>query len=154
MLGQCIMKVAPVRADVRVPVVPLGRVTRTALIAVALLMCGQALTDLDMPTHAVVWGALALASYAGTLSAVTPIGDLYRHGGWVPVIVEMFLLGCGVRLLNDVRGNPHAILLVLLLFPSLVKAKDDWVTLAARIPGTVMIWPLAVALTFCARRTA
>ena len=44
-----------------------------------------------------------------TSSAVTPVGDLYRHGGWIPVIVGMFLLGCSVRLLDDVldvRSNP------------------------------------------------
>ena len=98
-----------------------------------------------------------LPSTVYSSSAITPIGDLYRHGGWAPVIVGMFLLGCGVRLLDDVldvRGNPHAIFLVLLLFPSLVKAEDDWVTILAGLPGAVMIWLLAVVLTFRARRMA
>ena len=57
---------------------------------------------------------------------MTPIADLYRHGGWAPLIVGMFLLGCGVRLLDEilnVRENPHAIFLVLLPFPSLVGEK-------------------------------
>ena len=35
-----------------------------------------------------------------TSSAITPVGDLYRHGGWIPVIAGMFLLGCGIRLLE------------------------------------------------------
>jgi hypothetical protein len=86
-----------------------------------------------------------------TSSAITPMGDLYRHGGWVPVLVGMFLLGCGVRLLDDildVRANPHAIFLVLLFFPSLVKGETDWVSLVAGIPGTIVIWLFAVALTF------
>jgi hypothetical protein len=90
-----------------------------------------------------------------TSSAVTPVGDLYRHGGWVPVIAGMFLLGCGLRLLDDVldvRANPHGVFLVLLLFPSLVKGETDWVSLLAGIPATVAVWLLAVALTFRPRR--
>ena len=86
-----------------------------------------------------------------TSSAVTPVGDLYLHGGWIPVIVGMFLLGCGVRLFNDVMdvyGSPHCILLFLLLFPSLVKQEDDWVGTLAGIPGTLLIWLIATYLTF------
>jgi hypothetical protein len=92
-----------------------------------------------------------------TSSAITPVGDFYRHGGWVVVIAGMFVLGCGTRLLDqvlDVRANPHAIFLVLLLFPSLVKGEDDWVSLVAGIPSTLLLWLVAVALTFRARRSA
>ena len=46
-----------------------------------------------------------LSATVYTSSAITPIGDLYRHGGWIPVIAGMFLLGCGVRLLDDVPGR-------------------------------------------------
>jgi len=89
-----------------------------------------------------------------TSSAITPVGDLYLHGGWIPVIVGMFLLGCGVRLLDDVmdvmdvNGSPHCVFLFLLLFPSLVKQEDDWVGTLAGIPGTLLIWLLATYLTF------
>jgi len=86
-----------------------------------------------------------------TSSAIPPVGDLYRHGGWIPVIVGMFLLGCAVRLLDDVvdvGGNPHSIFLFLLLFPSLVKQEDDWVGMLAGIPGMLLIWLLATYLTF------
>jgi hypothetical protein len=86
-----------------------------------------------------------------TSSAITPIGDLYRHGGWVPVVAGMLVLGCGIRLLDDVldvRSNPHAVFLVLLLFPSLVNGEQDWVTLWASIPATMLVWLLATALTF------
>lgn len=92
-----------------------------------------------------------------TSSAITPIGDLYRHGGWIPVLAGMFLLGCGVRLLDDVldvRVNAHAIFLVLLLFPSLVNGEDDWATFLAGIPVIVVIWLLALAFTFRTRRPA
>lgn len=86
-----------------------------------------------------------------TSYAVTPVGDLYRHGGWIPVIVGMFLLGCGTRLLDDVmdvRGNPHAVFLFVLLFPSLVKQENDWVGMLAGLPGTLLIWLFAIYVTF------
>lgn len=89
-------------------------------------------------------------------SAITPAGDLYRHGGWLPVLAGMFLLGLMVRILDDVldvRRNPHALLLVLLLFPVLVKAEDDWITMLAGIPGLLLAWYLVVRFSF-ARRTA
>jgi hypothetical protein len=92
-----------------------------------------------------------------TSSAVTPVGDLYRHGGWIPVIAGMLLLGCIVRLLDDVidvRANPHSIFLLLLLFPTLVKNEVDWVSLLVGFPGTVVIWLLAVRLTFRRRSSA
>lgn len=92
-----------------------------------------------------------------TSSAVTPIGDLYRHGGWVPVIGGMFLLGCALNLLDEalnVRDNPQAIFLVLLLFPGLVKGEADWVTLLAGIPTTLLLWWLAIRLTFRTRLRA
>ena len=98
-----------------------------------------------------------LPSTVYSSSAITPIGDLYRHGGWIPMIIGMFLLGCGVRLLDDVldvRTNPQAIFLVLLLFPALVKGESDWVTLLAGLPATVLIWLLTVSMTFRRRRTS
>jgi hypothetical protein len=86
-----------------------------------------------------------------TSSAVTPVGDLYRHGGWIPVIVGMFLLGCATRFLDDVmdvRGNPHSIFLFLLLFTSLVKQEDDFVGMLAGIPGILLVWLFAVYVIF------
>jgi hypothetical protein len=88
---------------------------------------------------------------AYTSSAITPVGDLYLHGGWIPVLVGMFFLGCGVRLLDDVMdvyGSPHCIFLFLLLFPSLVKQEDGWVGTLAGIPATLLIWLFATYLTF------
>jgi threonine/homoserine/homoserine lactone efflux protein len=63
----------------------------------------------------------------------------------------MFLLGCGVRLLDDVmdvRGNPHSIFLFLLLFPTLVKQENDWIGMLASTPGTLLVWFVAIYLTF------
>ena len=86
-----------------------------------------------------------------TASAITPVGDMYRHGGWIPVIIGMLLFGCGTRLLDDVlnvRDNPHAIFLVVLLFPNLVKGEIDWTSLVAGLPATLFIWLLAISLVF------
>lgn len=90
-----------------------------------------------------------------TSSAITPVGDLYRHGGWMPVIAGMFAFGCGVKLLDDVLDvgtNPHAIFLILLLFPSLVKGEQDWMTLLAGLPASALVWLSATALTFRRRQ--
>ena len=87
--------------------------------------------------------------------AVTPIGSLYQYGGWIPVIVGMFLFGIGVRLLDDVldvRTNPHAIFLVVLLFPTVVAAEEDWILLLASTPATLLSWVLALYLTFRMRK--
>jgi hypothetical protein len=86
-----------------------------------------------------------------TSSAITPVGDLYLHGGWIPVIVGMFFLGCGVRLFDDVMdvyGSPHCIFLFLLLFPSLVNQEGTWAGTLDGIPGLLLIWLFATYLTF------
>jgi len=91
-------------------------------------------------------------------AAVTPLADLYRHGGWVPAVAGMFLLGAAVRVLDDVmdaRRSPHAMLLVLLLFPGVVKGETDWATLIAGIPAMLVTWRVVVAFAFApARSTA
>ncbi len=98
-----------------------------------------------------------LPSTLYTSTAVTAVGGLFIHGGWVPVIAGMLLLGCAVRLLDDVldvRGNPQTIFLVLLLFPNIVGGQEDWLSLLASIPATVSVWLVAVALTFRVNRRA
>jgi hypothetical protein len=84
-------------------------------------------------------------------SSDTIIGGLYWYGGWIPVLAGMLLFGAGMRLLDDVidvRENPHVIYLVILLFPSLVRGEYDWQSIVSAIPGTVVVWLLAIALTF------
>lgn len=91
-----------------------------------------------------------------TASDVTPEGDLYRHGGWLPLILGMFLLGCLIRIIDeatDLRRGAHGAFLILLLFPDIVQAGSDWATLLAGIPGMVLLWLCVVRLSF-ARRTA
>jgi hypothetical protein len=86
-----------------------------------------------------------------TSTAETLVGSLYLYGGWLPLLVGMFLLGCGIRLLDDlmdVRTNRHGILFVVLVFPLLVMSENDWATVLSSIPPTVFVWLLAIAITF------
>jgi hypothetical protein len=83
--------------------------------------------------------------------SMTPIGDLYRHGGWLPVLIGMFALGAGVRLIDeflDVRENPLMLCLTLFLLPSLVMSEQDWITLLAGIPLAIALWVFTVTLAF------
>ncbi len=91
-----------------------------------------------------------------TSSATSQAADLYRYGGWIPVISGMFLLGCGVRLLDevlDVRAHPHSMFLLLLLWSGLVRNEAGWIMLLAGLPSTLAVWLLAVACTFRVRRS-
>jgi hypothetical protein len=86
-----------------------------------------------------------------TASDITPEGDLYRHGGWVVLIAGMFLLGCGARVLDeiaDLRRSMHGTFLIILLFPGIVQAGDDYATLLAGIPGMALLWYGTVTLSF------
>jgi hypothetical protein len=86
-----------------------------------------------------------------TSSTITPEGDLYRHGGWVPLIAGMFIFGCGIRILDDVsdlRQGSHAMLFTILLFPDIVQSGDDWSTMLAGIPGLVILWLAMVSFSF------
>jgi len=95
------------------------------------------------------------ASDTYSSSSLTPMGSLYQYGGWLPVIAGMLVLGCGARLLDDIieiDANPHSVLLLLLLFPNLVKSEQGWVDLVASIPQTIAIWLLACLITFRLQR--
>ena len=86
-----------------------------------------------------------------TYSAITPVGDLYLHDGWIPVAAGMFLIGCLARLFDDVMdvyGSPHCIFLFLLLYPILVVQEEDWTQMVANLPGVLLIWLFATYLTF------
>lgn len=80
----------------------------------------------------------------------------YRYGGWLPVVLGMFLIGSGVRLLDnivDIRANPQTLFLVLLLFPSLVRGEYDWQAIVSSLPSAAVVWLLSVALVFRPRRS-
>jgi hypothetical protein len=92
---------------------------------------------------------------ATTATPDTMPGSLYWHGGWTPLIAGMLLLGCAVRLLDgtlDVRTSPHAIFLLLLFFPHIAGAEEDWNSLMASVPATAFAWLAACFLTFGRRQ--
>ena len=89
-----------------------------------------------------------------TSFAVTPEPDLYRHGGWFPLIFGMFLLGCGIRILDevtDLRRGLHGAFLIALLFPGIVQAGTDCASLLAGIPGMILLWLAVVTVSFSRR---
>ena len=89
-----------------------------------------------------------------TSSDVTPEADLFRHGGWFPLVLGMFLLGCGIRIIDevaDLRRGVHGAFLIILLFPDIVQAGSDCATLLAGIPGMVLLWLAVVTLSFTRR---
>jgi hypothetical protein len=90
-----------------------------------------------------------------TSSDVTPEADLYRHGGWFPLILGMFLLGCLIRIIDeatDLRRGVHGAFLIILLFPDIVQAGSDCATLLAGIPGMLLLWLAVVAMSFTRRQ--
>jgi hypothetical protein len=89
-----------------------------------------------------------------TSSDVTPEGDLFRRGGWFPLIIGMFLIGCVIRIIDevaDLRRGVHGAFLIILLFPGVVQAGTDCASLLAGIPGQVVLWLVVVALCFTRR---
>lgn len=92
-----------------------------------------------------------------TSSDVTPEGDLYRHGGWLPLIAGMFLGGCGIRILDevtDLRRSVRGGFLIIMLFPDIVQAGSDCASLLAGIPGYILLWLAVCALSFRRRAAA
>jgi hypothetical protein len=92
-----------------------------------------------------------------TSSNVTPEADLFRHGGWFPLILGMFLLGSAIRIIDevaDLRRGVHGAFLIILLFPDIVQAGSDCATLLAGIPGMVLLWLAVVTLSFTRRPDA
>ncbi len=92
-----------------------------------------------------------LPSTVITSTPDTFIGGLYLCGGWLPTLTGMFLLGCGIRLLDDqfdVTMNRHGIFLVVLLFPQLVTSESDWGTVLSSVPATAFVWLLGIVITF------
>jgi hypothetical protein len=86
-----------------------------------------------------------------TYSAITPQADLWRYGGWVPVIAGMAFLGWLMRILDDALDllrYPHAVLLVLLLWPVLATPEGSFTTMLAVLPGLVLTWLAVTAAAF------
>lgn len=90
-------------------------------------------------------------------AALTPYGDLYRHGGIIVVICGMALLGMFVRVVDDRGGpdatsDPRAAFLPMLLFATLVKQEIDYLALSASIVSIVLAAALGARIV--SRQTA
>lgn len=86
-----------------------------------------------------------------TSTAVTPMGDLYRYGGWIPVLAGMLFIGLLFRIIDDiidVRNNPHTIFIPLLTFQALVMAEQDWISTLVAALLFLPFWWLAVSIGF------
>jgi hypothetical protein len=84
-------------------------------------------------------------------AAVTPVGDLYRYGGWLSVAAGMLCLGYFIRNLDDAleaHRNRHAGHLLVVVFWSVIIAEGGWVSIFTRIPIWLLFWIFSVALTF------
>jgi hypothetical protein len=90
-----------------------------------------------------------LPSTMYTSTAVTPVGDLYRHGGWVVLVIGAVLLGVACRLFDRVLRpelDPRAVCFVLAFLPQLVKAEIDIYSLVTAIPSGIVAATLGARL--------
>jgi hypothetical protein len=77
-----------------------------------------------------------------TSTAITGLGDLYRHGGLWTVAVGMLLLGGGCRLFDLLirpETDPRALCFTVCFLPVVVKSEIDISLLLIGIPGGILI---------------
>jgi hypothetical protein len=75
-----------------------------------------------------------------TSAGITPLGDLYRHGGLATVLVGMLLLGMGARVFDGLfrpEVDPRAICFLLAFLPMLLRA--DIYGMVVGIPSSVVL---------------
>jgi hypothetical protein len=82
-----------------------------------------------------------LSSDMYTSSAITPLGDLYRHGGWPTVVAGILLLGMGCRLFDALfqpERDPRAMCFLLVFLPIIVKSEVDVYGLIVSVPSALL----------------
>lgn len=83
-------------------------------------------------------------------SAITPQGDLYRHGGLPIMLTGMLVVGLVMRLFDDVmrpEGDFRALFFVIVVFPVAAKQEQDMVTFLLSVPGTLITPIVGIWLT-------
>jgi hypothetical protein len=86
-----------------------------------------------------------------TSASITPQADLYRYGGWVPVLVGMAFLGWLTRVLDgvlDIRAYPHTAFLIVLLWPVLATPESTFTGILITLPGLILTWLVVTAIAF------
>jgi hypothetical protein len=82
-----------------------------------------------------------------TSAGITPLGDLYRHGGPLTVLVGMLLLGMGARLFDTLfrpERDPRAICFLLAFLPMLLRV--DIFGMIVGIPSALVLATLGARL--------
>lgn len=90
-----------------------------------------------------------------TSAATTAPGDLYRHGGWLTLVIGMALLGLFCRLFDTLiqpETNARAIYFLIAFLPMLVKSETDISGMIMNIPSSIIIATIGAHLVF--RRTS
>lgn len=88
-----------------------------------------------------------------TSSAVTPEGDLFRHGGWILLLIGGGVIGLFLRTLDstsDGTRDPRLYFLPISIFPLVVKHEMDFIGLVAALPTALVV--VGVALKISGRR--
>ena len=82
-----------------------------------------------------------LPSTVFTSSAITALGDLYRHGGWYVLIIGALVFGVGCRLFDLLfrsERDLRAIFFALAFLPVIVKSEVDMYTMVIGIPSGIV----------------
>jgi len=90
-----------------------------------------------------------------TAAAITPEADLYRYGGWVPMLAGMLALGWLMRAADqslNVRASPQAALLIVLLWPVLATPEGTFTGIMLALPSVTLTWLAVISVTFRRQR--
>jgi hypothetical protein len=95
-----------------------------------------------------------LPTTAYSASAVTVPGDLLRHGGLVPLVIGMALVGMLVRTVDracDPLSDPRHLLFFVPLFAMLIKSENDVVSLSVGFLQILAVLAFASRFAFVRR---
>jgi hypothetical protein len=88
-----------------------------------------------------------LPTFLYTSSAVTLVGDFFRHGGWIAVMILSFVFGAIYRCFDQMlrpERNISSMFFLLALLPVTVKSEMDSVTLLSALPSLVFTAAIGV----------
>jgi hypothetical protein len=96
-----------------------------------------------------------MPDYVFTFSAMTPYGDLWRHGGLIVVAIGMAILGVFLRSVDgrpgDAAEDPTLLFLPFMLLAIIAKQEMDYLTMSAGIPQALVTSWIATRIVTAAR---